>query len=229
MKLINNCKDYLRCVSKPNFVSQKTFSKNFIAVHQIKSVLTLNKPIYVEFCILELGKLLMYKFHYEYVKNKFDAKLLSTDTDSLVYEIKSEDVCEECFKDRKLFDFSEYPVDLKFYDSANKKVLGKMKDEFKGQVINEFIGLKSKMSSLTSIDHKEISKAKEKKIRHNEYVECLFNKNVVKHNMKIIQSKLHEVGTYDVFKISLSCFDDKRYVLDDGVNTLAYFHKDIRN
>ena len=163
MKLINNCKDYLRCVSKPNFVSQKTFSKNFIAVHQIKSVLTLNKPIYVEFCILELGKLLMYKFHYEYVKNKFDAKLLFTDTDSLFYEIKSEDVYEECFKDRKLFDFSEYPVDLKFYDSANKKVLGKMKDEFKGQVINEFIGLKSKMYSLTSIDHKENSKAKEKK------------------------------------------------------------------
>ena len=57
----------------------------------------------------------------------------------------------------------------------------------------------------------------------------MFNKNDVRHNMKRIQSKLHEIGTYDVFKISLSCFDDKRYVLDDGINTVAYFHKDIKN
>ena len=83
-----------------------------------------------------------------------------TDTDSLVNEIKSEDMYEEYFKDRKLFDFSENPVDLKFYDSTNKKVVGKMKDEFKGQIITELIGLKSKMYTLTSIDNKEISKAK---------------------------------------------------------------------
>ena len=78
VKLINNSKGYLRCVSKPNFISQKIFDKNFIAVHQIKSVLTLNKPIYVGFSILELSKLLMYKFHYDYVCNKYDAKLLFT-------------------------------------------------------------------------------------------------------------------------------------------------------
>ena len=65
VKLINNAKDYDRCVSKPNFVLQKIFSKSFIAVHQIKPVLTLRKPIYVGFSILELSKLLMYKFHYE--------------------------------------------------------------------------------------------------------------------------------------------------------------------
>ena len=123
-------------------------------------MLILNKPVYVGFFIIELSKLLMYKFHYEYVKNKFDAKLLFTDTDSLVYEIKSEDVYEECFKDRELFDFSEYPVDLNFYDSTNKKVLGKMKNEFKVQITAEFICLKNKMYSLTSIDNKETSKAK---------------------------------------------------------------------
>ena len=194
-------------------------------------MLTLNKPVYVGFCILQLSQLLMYQFHDKYVKNKFDTKLLFTDTDSLVYEIKSEDLYEECFKDKELFDFSGYPVDLKFYDSTNEQVLGKMKDEFKGQIITEFISLKSKMHSLTSIDNKEISKAKgvNKKIRHNEYVECLFNEKVVRHNMKRIQSKLHEICTYDVFKISLSCFDNKRYVLDYRVNKLPYFHKDIRN
>ena len=140
----------------------------------MKSVLTLNKPIYVGFCILQLSKLLMYQFHYKYVKNEFDPKLSFADTDSLVYKIKSKVAYEECFKDIKLFDFSGYPVDLKFYDSRNEKVFGKMKDKFKGQIINEFIGLKSKMYSLTSIDNKETSKEKgvNKKIRHNEYVEC---------------------------------------------------------
>ena len=86
-----------------------------------------------------------------------------------------------------------------------------MKDEFKGQKNIEFVGLKSKMYSLSSVDNKEVSKAKgvNKKIRHKEFVDVLFNKKVVRHNMKRIQNKLYMLGTYDVFKISLSCFDDK--------------------
>ena len=83
VKLISNSKDYARYVTKPNFISQKIFSKNFVGIYQIKSVLILDKPIYVGFSVLELSKLLIFKFHYEYVKNKFDAKLLFTDTDSL--------------------------------------------------------------------------------------------------------------------------------------------------
>ena len=162
VKLINNSKDHVRCVSTPNFISQKIFGKNFIAVHQIKSVLTLDRPIYVGFSILELTKLLMYKFHYEYVKQKFDAKLLFTDTDSLVYEIKGKDVYEKSFPDKKLFDFSEYPIHSNFYDPANKKVLGKLKDEFKGQTISEFVGLKSKMYLLISVDDKEMTNKRSK-------------------------------------------------------------------
>ena len=122
VKLINNSKDYLRCVSKPNFFSQKIFDKNFIAVHQIKYVLTLNKPIYVGFSILELSRLLMYWFYYDYVCNKYDAKLLFTDTDSLVYEINDDkNVYEQCLKIKKLFDFSGYPKDSKYYDNSKKK------------------------------------------------------------------------------------------------------------
>ena len=83
-----------------------------------------------------------------------------------------------------------------------------------------------KMYSLISIDE---MKSVKQKLRHKEFVDVLFNKKVVRHNMKIIQSKLHEIGTYDVFKISLSCFHEKRYVLDDGVSTFAYFHKGIKN
>ena len=110
IKLINNSKDYVKYVSEPNFISQKIFSKNFVAIHQIKPVLILNKPIYVGFSILDLSKLLMYRFHYEYIKNNFDAKLLFTDTDSLVYEIKGEDLYEDFYEDKNLFDFSDYSL-----------------------------------------------------------------------------------------------------------------------
>ena len=140
---------------------KKIFDKSFIAVHCVKTVLTLNKPIYVGFCILELSKLLMYQFHFDYVLKTFkSAKLLFTDTDSLVYEINGDNVYEECFKDKDLFDFSGYPKDSVYYDISNKKLLGKMKDEFKGTKISEFIGLKNKMYSLISVDNKEVSKAK---------------------------------------------------------------------
>ena len=97
VKLVNNAKDYVKCIRKPSFVSKKIFSKNFTAIHKIKPVLTLNKPIYVGFSVLDLSKLLMYEFHYKYIKSKFDAKLLFTDTDSLVYEIKTKDVYEDVY------------------------------------------------------------------------------------------------------------------------------------
>ena len=134
-----------------------------------------------------------------------------------------------------MFDFSEYPLNSKFFAPANKKVTGKMKDEFKGKKISGFVGLKSKMYSLIAVDDEEVTKAKGvnknvvKKLKHKEFVDVLFNEKVIRHNMKRIQSKLHRIGTYDVCKISLSCFDDKRYILDDGVNSFAYFHKDIKS
>ena len=178
VELINNAKDYVRCVSRPSFVSQKIFSKNFVAVHRIKPVLALNKPLYVGFSTLELSKSLMNEFHYGYIKNKFDAKLLFTDTDSLVYEIKKENVYKDFYLYKDLFDLSGYPLHSKFFGPINKKVIGKMKDEFKGRIISEFAGLKSKMHSLISVDNEEVTKAKvvNKKIRHKEFVSVLFNK-----------------------------------------------------
>ena len=152
-----------------------------------------------------------------------------TDTDSLVYEINSDHVYEQCFQDKNLFDFSGYPKDFVYYDISNKKLLDKMKDEFNGTKISEFIGLKSKMYPLVSVDNKEVKKAKgvNKKLRHKESLDVLFNKSIARHSMKRIRIKLHEIGTYDIFKIPLSYFDDKRCVLDKGINSLAYFHKDI--
>ena len=189
VKLVNDIRVYQRCVNKANFISQKVFDKNFVAVRCSKTLLTLNKPIYVGFCILELSKLLMYQFHYDYALKSFDnVKLLFTDTDSLVYEIKNGNVYDQCFKDKRLFDFSEYPKNSAYYDSSNKKVLGKMKDELNGVKIDEFVGLKSKMYSLIVENDKEVNKAQgvNLKLRLKEYKDLLFNKKVVRHKMKRI-------------------------------------------
>ena len=105
----------------------------------------LNIPVFVGFTVLELSKWLMYDFYYSFIKKHFDAELLFTDTDSLTYEIKSENVYEEFFKWK---DFSNYSKDSKFFDETNKKVIGKMKDESEGKIIGEFVGLKSKMYSM---------------------------------------------------------------------------------
>ena len=84
----------------------------------------------------------MHEFHHKYIKSKFSANLLFTDTDSLVYEIDTKDVYEDFYGDENLFDFSDYPRDSKFFDPVNKKVIAKVKDEFKGKINNEFVGLK---------------------------------------------------------------------------------------
>ena len=153
--------------------------------------------------------------------------MLFTNTEGLTYEIKSENVYEELFKHKDLFDFSNFSKDSKFFDETNKKVIGKMKDEFDGVIVEEFIRLKSKMYSMKKIDGKECNTAKGVSIatEFNKFKNVLFNKKIIRHKMKRIQSKKHKLGTYEIDKISLSCFDDKRYVLDDGIYTLSYFHK----
>ena len=115
---------------------------------KIKPLLILNKPIYVGFIVLDLSKWLMYDFHYNFIKKNFIAKLLFTDKDSLTYEIRSENNYKTFYKWKDLFDFSNYSKDSTFYDDTNKKVIGKMKDEYCGIIIAEFIVLKSKMYSI---------------------------------------------------------------------------------
>ena len=145
-------------------------------------------------------------------------------TDSLVYKIVTDDVYEDFYGDKNLFDFSDYPQDSKSFDHVNKKVIDKMKDGFKG-----------KMYSLVAVDVREVKKEIGvnknvlKIIRHKEFVDALFNTKIMRHNMKRIQSKLHKIGTFGVCKISFACFDDERYISGDGINSLAYFHKDTRS
>ena len=126
----------------------------------------------------------MYDFHYNFVKRNFDVELLFTDTDSLTYKIKSKNAYEEFYNWKNLFDFSNYSKDSKFLNETNKKIIGKMKDEFGGVIITEFVGLKSKMYSIKEIDGKEHNTAKGVNIST-----VLFNKKIIRHKMKRIQSK----------------------------------------
>ena len=136
----------------------------------------------------------MYNFHSNFIKKKLyyfikkKAELFFTDTDSLTYEIKLENVYEEFFKWKDLFDFSNYPKDSKFFDSPNKKVIDKMKDVFAGVIATEFVALKSKMHSIKKIDGKEPNSAEGVNVatEFNEFEDVLFNKKSIRHKMKKI-------------------------------------------
>ena len=147
VKLVSNKKGYLKWTSKPSYMLHKTLDDNLVAIRKKKVTLMLNNPAYIGMCILELSKVLMYEFHYDYIKNKYgnNSRLLFTDTDSLMYEIKTEDVYEDFSNDKEMFDFSNYSTKSKYYDNSNKLVVGKMKDETAGVAIEEFGGLKPVM------------------------------------------------------------------------------------
>ena len=160
VRFVNNKKDFLKYTSKPTYVTHKLFNKNFATIHEIKPVLILNKRIYVGFTVLDLSKWLMYYFHYNFIKKNFSSKLLFTDTDSLTYKIKSENVHKDFYQWKDLFDFSNYSKDSKYFDDTTKEVIGKMKDEYGGAIIDQFIGLKSKMYSIKKINGSESSTTK---------------------------------------------------------------------
>ena len=151
VRLVNNEKNFLKYTSRPTYVTHKIFDKDYAAIHETKLILILNKSVYVGFTVVELIKLLMYDFHYNFIKKNFDAELLFTNTDTLAYEIKSKNVYEEFFKWKDLFDFSNYSKDSKFYDESNKNVIGKMKNEMGVVIIDEFIGLKSNMYAIKKL------------------------------------------------------------------------------
>ena len=132
-------------------------------------------------------------------------------------------------KYKELFDLSNFPKSSKYYCDENKKIVGKMKDEYGGKSILKFVGLKSKMYSILdeSNNEKSTNKGHNAFIEFQEFHDTLFQKKILRHQMRGIKSKNHNLGTYKTNKISLSCFDDKRYILRNGIETFAYGHKDI--
>ena len=121
-----------------------------------------------------------------------------------------------------------------FYNAVNKKVIGKFKDESAGIPITEFVGLRSKMYSYVKDNEQTARTAKgikkqviKKNITHDNYKEVLFNNKQMRHTIKTIRSNNHQLGSFELNKISLSCFDDKRYISNDGINSHAYGHYKI--
>ena len=133
------------------------------------------------------------------------------------------------YKHKEPFDLSNFPVSSKYYCSDNKKVLGKMKDEYGGKSILKFVGLKSKVYSILdeSNNEKITSKGHNGFIEFQEFYDTRFKKKFFRHTMRRIGSKNHNFSTYETNERSLSCFDDKRYILKNGINISAYGHKYI--
>ena len=170
-------------------------------------------------------------------KSKFGkkAKLLFTDTDSLCYKIETEDFYKDIAPDvEQKFDSSNFEKDhiSGIASAKNKKVIGMMKDEAGGKIIKEFVGLRAKLYSYKMYEGKEEKKCKgikknviKNKITHEDYKHCLFTRKSKLENMNVIRSRAHNIFTEKINKVALSCEDDKRFILEDGIHTFALKHK----
>ena len=241
VKLVNTGEQFKKLTAKPNYESRKIFNENLVSVHMKKTSLTMNKPVYLGMSILDLSKIVMFDFHYKYIKPKYgkQAKLLFTDTDSFLYEIQTEDFYKDISGDVKdRFDTSDYPEGHPsgIPTGVNKKVLGMFKDEAAGKIIKEFVGLRAKLYSYKMDEGEENKKCKgikkavvEKSIRHEDYKTCLETGKEQLRRQNIIRSYEHTLYTEEVNKIALSATDDKRYLLKDSYDTLAWGHYKIRD
>ena len=131
VKFVSDKKYQLKWASKPSYLWQKIFDDDLVAICKNQVILALNKQAYSRMCTLDFSKVLMYEFHYDNMKNKcgINSLLLFTDTDNLMYEIKSEDVYEDFSQDKEMFNFSNYSTMSKYYDDSYKLVIAKMKDK----------------------------------------------------------------------------------------------------
>ena len=183
IKLVNNEQDYLKQVMKPNFKSGSLLGKDLMSCELGKVRVVMNEPTYLGQVILDLSKLIMYEFHYDYMKPKYsNLKLCYMDTDSLIYEIHTEDFYADIAGDvEDRFDTSGYVSDRPLPVEKNKKVIGLMKDELGGRVMKEFIGLRPKMYCY-KVEDFELKKCKgikkcvvKKTMRFEDYKKCLFD------------------------------------------------------
>ena len=232
VQLVHSKKVLHKQVAKPNFKTYKIFNEDLVGVELKKVKLLMNRPTYVGFSILELSKTLMYNFWYKTLKAKYGSKisLCFTDTDSFCAVVETDDIYEDMKVDADQYDFSGYPTSHPCHDLTNKKVIGKFKDEMDSDVLESCVALKSKMYSLQNESmQKHTAKGVKKyvvknRLKHENYKDCLLNKQLQRHNMTMIRSDHHQLQTVTINKTSLSPFDDKRYLKEDGLTSLAYGH-----
>ena len=197
-----------------------------------KTKVKMNKPIYVGLSILEISKILIYEFWYDYMKAKYgnDVKLCYMDTDSFIMNIKTNDFYEDIANDvENRFDTSNYEVNRPLPMEKNKKIIGLMKDELGGKIITKFVTLRPKTYSYLTDDGKEDKKAKgtkkciiKKMIKFNDYKKCLLNDEVIFKSQQRFISKKHDVYTENINKIALSNDDDKRIVSSDNITSYPH-------
>ena len=234
IKPVNNKANYLRCVMKPNFRSGVLYGENLMGCEMGKTILKMNKPVYIGQAILDLSKTIMYEFHYNYMLPKYEDKisLRYMDTDSFVYDIETEDFYEDIADDvENRFNTSGYADD----DSRplpvglNKKVIRLMKDELGGEIMSEFVALRPKMYAY-KVDSKEFKRCKrvkkcvvKKDIKFKDYKRCLMTGEIEYRAQTMFRSRLHEITTIETNKLALSREDDKRIYIDN-INSLARGH-----
>ena len=179
IKVVTTEEKYLRMVIKPNFKSGVLFGENLMGCEMGKIKVVMNKPVYLGQAILDLSKIVMYEFHYDYMVPKYSLeklKLCYMNTDSLVYDIKTEDFYEDIANDVKArFDTSGYSkTDFRpLHISLNKNVIGLMKDELRGKIMTEFVALRLKLYFYKVLDGSE-----DKKCQRNQEMCCQENLNI---------------------------------------------------
>jgi len=239
---IRLCSDYReaeKLIAKPNFESRTIFSENLVAIHMRKTEILFKKPIYIGMSILDISKNHMYDFYYNVMKKHYKDKLrlLYTDTDSLIMDIKTTDFYEDVKKHFvEHFDTSDYPENNAYgMPLLNKKVLGKFKDELNGQIMKKFVGLRPKMYAYKTFESNVVTK-KAKGVKKNvvkkyicfeDYKNCLFTKEPIYKKQNLFRTCKHDIFTVEQNKRALSADDDKRYILDDGISTLPWGHYKI--
>ena len=200
-----------------------------------KTKVKMNKPIYLGLSILDISKILMYKFWYDYMKPKYGnrVKLCYMDTDSFVMNIKTNDFYKDIANDvEKRFGTSNYECNRPLHIGKNKKVIGLMKDELGGKIITEFVTLRPKTFSYFTDDGKKDKKAKGTKkcvikrmIKFNDYKNCLLKDKALLKSQQRFISKKHDVYTEDINKIALSDDDNKRIVSSDKITSYPHGYK----
>lgn len=238
INLVSSTKRCNKLISKPTFLDRTILSENISVIHLRKSSYRLDKPIYLGFTILDISKILMFDFHYGKMKREYGdkLKLCYSDTDSMIYSVKTDDFYADMVNDINSYDTSNYPNEHFCFSSVNKKVLGKMKDECNGEIITHFCGLRSKLYAYKIENSKVEKRAKgvkrsvvERSLNFEDYVCCLRENRDIFRKMKFIRSKKLQIFSVESNKRALSASDDKRYICDDGISTLAWGHKNIPN
>ena len=232
IKLVRTDKKRNKLVSEPNYHTMKLIDDNLAIIEMRKVKVKMNKPVYLGLSILDISKVTMYEFWYDYFKNKYDSKasLCYMDTDSFVINIKTNDFYKDISKNvKERFDTSNYTYDRPLPLGINKKVVGLMKDELGGSIITEFIALRPKAYSYKTDDLIKLKKAKgtkkcviKKMLSFSDYKNCLFTNGKILKSQQRFKSENHSVYTENINKIALSCDDDKRILASDGISSYPY-------